>query len=208
MVLMFFVSCGKKGEESEAQQEQISQEETGEQVEESRQDIEENPLAAIKQLTDQVKSQSEKQQGGKIEAAEAGTLKSVMQPIPGWEMEEPEYSKNSFGSVTVATLEGQYTKEGKTVDVDISDAATASAILTPLKMAISLNMSREDSDGFQRIFEYKGHKGIEEYQKSKNNSKVTLIYKDRYVVSLETTSDLTVKELKEMLSILKLSELD
>lgn len=222
IVLIFFYSCGKKGPEAESQTAQSEQEQTIEDQEptaettESTQELEEkesqtmpkDPMAAMKQFTEQMKEQSKKQAGGEITVADEATLTSVLRPISGWEMQEPSYSKSSMGSLTVSDLETEYMMNGKTIAVRIADAGTAQSALTPVKMAISMNLSREDSEGFQKVFEYKGHKGIEEYHKLDNLSEVTLIYKDRYIISLRSESGLTTKDLKEFLPKLDLSKLE
>jgi len=199
-VLIFFGSCGKKGPEAENQSAQESKEEKS-------QKIEEKPMAAMQEITKQLKEQSEKQAGGEISVADEATLKLALRPVSGWEMQEPNYSKTSMGHLTVSDLDTEYTMNGKTIGVSIADMGTASSALNPVKAAIAMNISREDSEGYQRIFKYKGHKGIEEYHKLDKRSEITLLYKDRYVVTLNTESDLTVDDLKNFLPKLNLSKL-
>ena len=208
IVLLFFYSCGKKGPETGDQSEQPGQEKTIESKEESEDTGEKYPMAVVNELTKQMKEQSEKQAGGKITVADETTLKTVLRPVSGWDIQEPSYSKSSIGNLTVSDLETEYTMDGKTITIKISDAGTAQSVLTPVKMAISMNISHEDDEGFQKIFEYKGHNGIEEYNKLDDFSEVTLIYKDRYIVSLRSESGLTTKDLKDFLDKLDLSKLE
>lgn len=222
---MFVFSCGKKGPEAESQAapseqeqktkdqeptadtKQPAQEPEEEEKEESSK-MDKDPMAAMKDITEQIKKQSEKQAGGKITVADEATLKSALRPISGWEMQEPYFSKSSMGGITVSDVETEYTMNSKTIEVKIDDAGTAQSVLTPIKMAINLGMTKEDEEGYQRIFEYKGHKGIEEYFKQSDESEITLIYKDRYVITLRSASGLTTDDLKEFLTKLDLSKLD
>jgi len=220
IVLLFFYTCGKKGPEAESQADQSEQEQKKDQEpsaeaqkptqepEKESQKMEKDPMAAMKEFTEQMKKQSEKQAGGKITVADKATLTSALPPVSGWEMQEPSYSKSSMGGITVSDIETEYTKNGKTIFVQIDDAGTAQSALAPFKMAISLNMTKEDDEGFQRIFEYKGDKGIEEYLKMSDQSEITLVYKDRYVVTLRSDSGLTTNDLKKFLTKLDLSKLE
>ncbi len=222
LVLLFFYSCGKKEPEAEGQAAQSKQEQkikgqeptskteepTPEPEEEESPKMEKDPMAAMKEFTEKVKKESEKQAGGKITVADKATLTSALRPVSGWEMQEPRYSKSSMGGITVSKIETEYTKNGKKIEVMIDDAGTAQSALVPFKMAISLGMTKEDDEGYQRIFEYKGDKGIEEYFKQSDQSEITFIYKERYIITLTSYSGLTTDDLKDFLKKLDLSKLD
>jgi len=154
-----------------------------------------------------VKDASEKQEGGKITVADEKRLSVALPSVSGWNRDKPYYSKSTFGEMTVSEISAKYAKEDKQINLDIKDTGTMAALLAGVKMFLAMNFSQENSDGYERVFEYKGHKGIEKWERENDRAEITFIYSDRYLVEIRGSSGVKMDLLKEFLGNIDYSKL-
>jgi len=155
-----------------------------------------------------IRAESEKIQGQKIVAASEKALKLVLPVIGGWEIQNPQYNRGTFGELETASLRTGYAAaNGSTVQVQVTDAGSASALLAPLKMVFAMNISIDDQDVVQRVSTYNGIPVVERFDKKDKEATLGIIYKDRYLIELKTKADKGLALLKEFEAKLDLSKL-
>ncbi len=168
----------------------------------------EDAMKNFQQAMGGMKEQSEKLQGKKIVIADENTLKSVLPNVGGWNAQSPRYSAGKFGDLETSHISTTYTgPNGNQVDVKVSDAGTASAMLAPIRMLFSMNITVDDETTHQKVSNYNGTSVIERFEKQSKQASFSFIVKDRYIVELETTGDNGLEVLKEFLPKLNLSNL-
>ncbi len=223
-ILFFFYSCGKKGnnqgettqKESVKQEQKAGNTEVNKEVEsndtkettEENKTVEKNPIAAMHQFAEKVKKASEEQQGGKITILNEDDFTKLLPKVSGWQLEgKPYYSKESFGSMTTSRIKAVYTNGDKRVTVEIKDSGTMSSLIAPMKMALSMHFDHEDSNGYERVFDYKGEKGVEKYNKNEKEGNITFLVKSKYIIELRSNKNVDMKELKTFLENIDISKL-
>lgn len=162
----------------------------------------------IEDVTAVLKERSEKIHGKDIMVADKDTLTAALPNVRGWEMKPPAYGKQAFGQMETSQLTTTYTgPDSKEIEVTLVDTATASAVLQPLKIMLSLNRTREDENGYEKITAYKGMKVIEKYDKQSKRARFSFIVNNRYIVHLDSRGDNSVKLLKDFITKFDLSKL-
>ncbi|HPR63948.1 MAG TPA: hypothetical protein PK014_06970 [Thermoanaerobaculia bacterium] len=158
-----------------------------------------NPFEAMQEFAKGMKEASEKQQGGEIVVADEATLMKALPDVGGWSRGEPFYSRDAMGSVESSHVEATYEKGDTSVFVKISDSGTMSALLAGARMFMAMNVRHEDSNGYEKVFEFKGHKGYEKWQKADQDGELTYIFDDRYLVEINGSSGVPMETIKDFL---------
>ena len=165
-------------------------------------------IARQMQKLGSIKAESEKSQGQKIVVASESMLTPTLPAVGGWQMQNPNYKRGAFGELETASLQAGYAAaDGRTVQVQITDAGTASALLSPLKMVFAMNVSIDDKDAFQRVSTYNGIPVAERFDKRDREASFGIIYKDRYLIEFKTKADKGLELLKEFAAKMDLSKL-
>jgi hypothetical protein len=145
-----------------------------------------------------VDPEAENTPGRKIVAAGEGTLRSVLPAVGGWQLQNPNYSQGKFQQLETASLEAVYSADdGRSVQVQITDAGAASALLAPLKLLFSLNIRVDDKDVTQRVSTINGIPVAERFNKNDQEATFGIIYKDRYLIELKTKAAKGLELLRE-----------
>jgi|GEM_PF-1315605 len=169
----------------------------------------EEAMKKMSEMTGMLKEQSEQMAGKKIVAADKATLMAVLPEIDGWKQENTSFNKRSFGQLEYADLVTTYKgPEGREIRVHISDTAAASAMLRMYRLFFSMNMTKENDDGYEKISTYGSTQVIEKFRKNPPNASFVFIVKDRYLVELKADGENPVDRLKEFLPRLDLSKLE
>jgi hypothetical protein len=135
-------------------------------------------------------------------------LRSVLPAVGGWQLQNPVYSQGKFQQLETASLQAAYsTDDGRSVQVQITDAGAASALLAPLKLVFSLNIRVDDKDVTQRVSTYNGIPVAERFNKHDQEATFGIIYKDRYLIELKTGAEKGLELLREFAAKLDLSKL-
>ncbi len=152
--------------------------------------------------------ETENAPGRKIVAASEGNLRSVLPAVGGWELQNPVYSQGKFQQLATASLQAAYAADdGRSVQVQITDAGSAAALLAPLKLVFSLNIRVDDKDVTQRVSTYNGIPVAERFNKHDQEATFGIIYKDRYLIELKTRAEKGLELLREFAVKLDLSKL-
>ncbi|MCP4147664.1 MAG: hypothetical protein GY757_07930 [bacterium] len=156
---------------------------------------------SMQSMTGAIKEQSEKIQGQKITVADKETFLAALPDISGWKRGTSSYEKGSFGQIESANLSANYTTgSGQQLNVTITDAGTASVILSTYKTVFNLNISRQNEKGYSKITTYNNIPVIENFTKSPPQMSMVFIIKDRYLVELKCKSKNPRDALKTFIS--------
>lgn len=156
---------------------------------------------AMKQLansTNDLKTASEKIQGGKIIVADKTVLTSVLPAPGGWQRAEPTFSRSQFGQLDSSQLTVEY-KNGnaQAVRVSLTDAGNSSALLSATKMLFAMNIATEDENSYEKVSTTNNIPVIEKYEKQAKRGHLTFVIKERYIIALETTGENSITVLKQ-----------
>ncbi len=217
-VALFFYSCGSK--ESSGEKESVKKEEKMESKhvekegheekgeKEEKKESEENPFVAMQKFAENVKKASEKQQGGKIVVLNEEDYLKILPEVSGWKLaEKPYYSKDKIGAIETSEIKATYMNGDKRVYVQIQDTGSMSSLIAPIKMALSMMIEHEDSNGYEKPFEFKGEKGMLKYDKNSKKGELTFLVKSRYIIDINSNENVDMKTLKKFLENMKLDGL-
>jgi hypothetical protein len=155
-----------------------------------------------------VASETESIQGPKVVAASKDTLRAVLPTVSGWQMQNPYYSQGKFQQLETASLQADYAADdGRSIQVRVTDAGSASALLAPLKMVFAMNLSIDDQDATQRVSTYNGIPVAERFNKHEQEATFGIIYKDRYLIEMKTKAAKGLELLRDFAARLDLSKL-
>jgi myosin heavy subunit len=154
------------------------------------------------------KDEGENAPGQKIVVASEGALKSILPVVDGWQLQNPYYSQGKFQQLATAALQADYVAaDGRTVQLQVTDAGSASALLAPLKMVFSLNLKVDDQDATQRISTFNGIPLAERFDKHSQEASFGIVYKDRYLVEMKTKAEKGLELLRQFAAKLDLAKL-
>ncbi len=155
-----------------------------------------------------VAAASERIQGEKIEVASEKALRAALPAVPGWRLRDARYGRGSHEKLETATQQAEYAGPGgDAVQLRLTDAGTASALLAPLKMVISMGIRVDDAGVMQQTATVGGLAVVERVDKKEGESTLGLVYRDRYLVELKTRSAKGLPLLREFAAAMDLSRL-
>jgi len=185
--IAFFSFCGKK----ETPQEKAQRELTN----------------AFKQMGEALQQTGQPGQTAKITVVDKETLMAALPKLDGWQLNDPSFNRGAFGGIEIANLNARFSGGDKELEVKISDTGTAQAMLMPLKMALQMNVAHEDGNGYEKVSNYNDIPVIEKFTKGSQRSELTVVYKDRYIVELDSKGEGSMDLLKNALSRMDLTKL-
>jgi predicted nuclease with TOPRIM domain len=157
---------------------------------------------------DAVEGGTEETQAPRVVAASEGVLRAVLPAVGGWQLQNPHYSQGKFQRLETASLEAEYAAEdGRSVLVRVTDAGSAAAMLAPLKMVFTMNLSLDDEDATQKVTTVNGIPVAERFNKHEQEATFGIIYKDRYLIEMKTRAAKGLELLREFAAQLDLSKL-
>ncbi|MBN1939828.1 MAG: hypothetical protein JW843_09595 [Candidatus Aminicenantes bacterium] len=158
---------------------------------------------------DAIKEASEKKIGSGTEVAGEKELSAVLNPVPGWERSDPVYGRVDFSGIDSASSRSVYRdSDGREVEVEVTDTHSAAALLAPSQALLSMNMTIDDAQIYQKTGKLGGTPMIESLDKQEGVARIVLIFKDRYLVNLQTTGEKGLDLLREFAGRLNLKALD
>jgi hypothetical protein len=98
-----------------------------------------------------------------------------------------EYASQSSGvyGINISNAEAEYESSGgKRIKATITDTGGVGAAFMSMAAWSSLQIDREDRNGWERTGTFKGYKSFEKYTKGNNSSELSLIIENRFIVNL------------------------
>jgi hypothetical protein len=172
-----------------------------------------NPLS---QLTSAV-SQMEKMSNAMTASADRKPVPPVSfkvlieylpEEVEGMKADAPKGETSTMGEWQYSQAETHYRSEdgNKSAKVGLFDYAHIPMFYAPIQMMMNMNMSRESTEGFERSTKIGGFPAYEKWTSSGEESEVTLLVGDRFVVTA-TTRGLGEDSAKKIAERIDLKEL-
>lgn len=101
---------------------------------------------------------------------------------------EPKGETGTYGEWKYSQAEANYRSEdgNKSAKVGLFDYAHIPMFYAPLQMMLNMNMNKEGTEGYERSTKIGGFPAFEKWQKNGEQSEVTILVGDRFVVSTTT----------------------
>jgi hypothetical protein len=196
-------ACGKSADEKAAAQ--LGQ--AAKQVEQAGKDGK-NIEQAVAGMMTALNSGAE----GQFEPVDFRLLKDVLpSELPGFKVENSEGARNSAFGISVATYQIRFNSgEGeqyKSVEFTVTDPGSLSG---PFKLAqfwLSMDIDKENNEGYERTSTVGGQKMFEKFEKSGKHSELTAVTGQRFIVALKA-QNLPMQEAKTYLAKVNFDKLD
>ena len=101
---------------------------------------------------------------------------------------EPKGETGTYGEWQYSQAEANYRSEdgNKSAKVGLFDYAHIPMFYAPLQMMLNMNMNKESTEGYERSTKIGEFPAFEKWQKNGEQSEVTILVGDRFVVSTTT----------------------
>lgn len=165
----------------------------------------ENPAEALTKAMEELG-------GGKAsEPVDHRKLKEMLrEKLNGFE--RTRYESQSAGAMgfNFSNAEADYASGDKRINVSFTDTGGAGMALMSMAAWSSMQLDKEDQNGWERTSTWKGFKSFEKYNKQSNSSELALIVENRFIVTLNGSNvdmddlkdfadDLDIEDLKKMI---------
>lgn len=197
-------SCGSSSEK-EADTQSEPQEETT--TTGSSEDSPDNLSDAMKQ----VQEAAQKLQSGDGKAVESVDFRKLKELLPqriaGLDRKNASGERNGVKGLTVSMAEADYGSGDQTAKMVITDVGGNSFALMGMAAWATLDIDKENEDGYERTTTIGGFKGLERYNNKSKEGELNLLVGNRYIVTVKTEG-LSADRLQKAVSALDLKELE
>lgn len=160
-------------------------------VEETSEELSKNPFKAMSQMGDMANKMAEKQKEmanrKPIDPVKFDVLIPLLPEPDGWKAGDAKGETTSMGEWKISTASRRYEKgEGdaqQRIKIDIVDGGFVPLVYAPFTMMQSF--SHESTEGHSKGITIDGQPAIEEWKKKSNDSKVTVLVNDRFLVTVD-----------------------
>jgi hypothetical protein len=106
----------------------------------------------------------------------------------GMKADEPKGETTAYGEWQYSSAEGRYHSEDgkKSVKIGVFDYAHIPLLYAPFQMIMNMKMSTESTEGYERSTKIAGFPAHEKWTKSGEESEVTIMVADRFVLTTTT----------------------
>ncbi|MEA2724774.1 MAG: hypothetical protein QOH59_2545 [Gemmatimonadales bacterium] len=171
---------------------------------------------SFSQLTSAV-SQMEKMSKGMAASADRKPVPPVSykvlieylpESVDGMKADAPKGETSTMGEWQYSQAETRYRSEdgNKSAKVGVFDYAHIPMLYAPIQMMMNMNMSKESTEGFERSTKVGGFPAYEKWASAGEESEVTILVGDRFVVTT-TTRGLGEDSAKKIAESIDLKEL-
>ncbi len=194
VLLSFTGFCGKSKEEKRA-------EKTAKELKSQMEKVAQGMKKAAEQA----------QKGEKAKVMDFKVLKEVLPELKAWKRSKLQGQRMAVSGLTYSAASAVYTKDDLKVHLSITDTAGAKVALMPILGMVNMGIESENEHGYQKIVKRNGMMGVEEYDKENSQGTISMVYRNRYIITvqgenLKDASDM--KLLWDMLSAVDFSRLD
>jgi hypothetical protein len=101
--------------------------------------------------------------------------------------ERSEYESQTVGAMgfNLSNAEAKYeNSNGCRLDIAITDTGGMGMALMSMAAWSSMEVDREDKDGYEKTSTFQGHKSFEKYDKSNGSAELAMIVEDRFIVAI------------------------
>ncbi len=192
--------CGKSKEEKQA-------EEAVKQATQQMQQV----AKGLQKMGEQMAKTAEEAKEGKVEKPiDFKVLKEVLPKVDGWQQSNLNGEQATFGAISYARAEADYTNGKINIHVEVADATNVKPMIMGILAAVNMNYQKETETGYEKSFKQGDMVGIEKFDKSSKSGELSVVYKGRYFITI-TADNLTdpkdMEILKGFLSKIDFSKL-
>ena len=209
LIFIFICGCDKPGKD-DANRESSPDITNNEGSDEEQADKDKN--SDNDDFTENMKKLEDMMSGGeKVEVVNFRKLKALL-PEEFDDMKRSGSSgekTNAFG-INVSKTEGEYTSEDKKqkITITIMDMGSMKGLAGMTAFAWSwAEIDKESDDGFERTFEYKGHKAYEKYNSNYQDGEVQVLVAKRFMVEIKG-NDTPMEKIHKALDEVNIGELE
>jgi hypothetical protein len=150
--------------------------------------ISENPLAALKKVTEVgQKYQAAQAEIAEYESVEPVYFEDLIKLLPqtpaGWSAEEATGETNTFGEYSISQASRVYTQGDRTIEISIADWAYNTGLYA--SFLIGADFSQESSKGYNKGIKIDDMPGREEYNFASKNGTLSLLAEQRFFIQIE-----------------------
>ncbi len=155
----------------------------------------------MKEMAEQ--TQQKAKEVKEVKVMDFKALEEALPEVEGWKRANLEGQKMAASGLSYSTASAEYTRDGIKVHVSITDTAGAKVALMPVLGMVNMGIEREDEHGYQKIVKKDGLVGVEEYDKDNQEGNLSLVYKNRYVITLQGSNLKSPSDLKLLWDLLE-----
>ncbi|MEZ4917567.1 MAG: hypothetical protein R2792_00555 [Saprospiraceae bacterium] len=206
LLLLFFsifTACGSDDSQNNSSGNSYAEEQSERSSSEQNnlKDTPKNMEEALRQVKDQMK---DLQQSEPVNFRELQAL--LPESLAGYERTSKEGQTAGAMGFKVSTAEATYKDGNKKVEIDIVDMGGINMASMGMASWASLEIDKEDENGFERTTTIHGNKAYEKQNNRTGESEVALLLYDRFVVK-SSSYDAGVKELRSIVTAIKTEKL-
>jgi len=209
LLFIFFTGCDKSGEDDTEQE--SSPNVTNNDGSDDEQ-VDKNKSGDYNDFTESMKKLGDMMSGGeKVEVVNFRKLKELLpEELDG--MKRTGFSgekTNSFG-IKISKAEGKYKSEDnkQRIEITIIDMGSMKGFAGMTAFAWSwAEIDKETDDGFERTFEYKGHKAFEKYNTKYQDGEVQVFVAKRFMVEVKG-NDTPMEKIRSSLNEVNIGDLE
>ncbi len=145
--------------------------------------------------------------GEKVEPVNFRKLKNLMpQKLAGLERTDIEGQTSGALGFKVSSSEAIYEAANKRLELKIIDSGGIGTVLLGMAAWSSIEVDKENKDGYERTSTYKGYKTFEKYSKSRQSGEYSVLLAKRFILQLNG-KNLSPDELEKAMKNMPLDEL-
>jgi X-X-X-Leu-X-X-Gly heptad repeat protein len=136
-------------------------------------------------------------------------LETLLPDVDGWKKVNPTGELISL-PVAYTNAKARYTKDGSTVELEITDSALSQVLLGPFTMFMGSGFMEGSADDYKKALTIAGSPGYEDWNKTAKTADVTVIVATRFVVrgkGRDMTSVEPVRTIVQAVNFQKLAKL-
>jgi hypothetical protein len=206
LLFLFFTGCDKKGKD-DANQESSPGVTNNDDSDDKQAGKNEND-----DFTEKMKKLEDMMSGGeKVEVVNFRKLKALLpEELDDLKRTNSSGEKTNAFGINVSKTEGEYTSEDKKqkITITIMDMGSMKGLAGMTAFAWSwAEIDKESDDGFERTFEYKGHKSYEKYNTKYQDGEVQVLVAKRFMVEIKG-NDTPMEKIHQALDEIKIGDLE
>lgn len=175
-------------------------------------DVEENPMAALAKMGEQMQEQAKNMEQGTREGGPAlhyeELIKFLPETINGYTKEEPSGSTVEIQGASYSTAEVRFTKGDQYVRVSLIDYNATLSMYSMATAMWSTGIKVDNSDELAQTIKLNDKiAGWESFQKKSKDASIILGVNNRFFLTIEANSQSNTEFLKEVAKSMKLDDL-
>jgi hypothetical protein len=208
LIFIFICGCDKPGKDDANQE---SSPDVTKNKDSDNKQADKNKNSDNDDFTENMKKLEDMMSGGeKVEVVNFRKLKALLpEELDDLKRTNSSGEKTNAFGINVSMAEGDYKSEDnkQKIKIKIMDMGSMKGLAGVTAFAWSwAEIDKESDDGFERTFEYKGHKAYEKYNSNYQDGEVQVLVAKRFMVEIKG-NDTPVEKIRSALDEVNIGEL-